>query len=98
MAKRRTPRRGIRWFIIPVALLGLRMALTRMANWLFLTFQGNMKKLLCSGKAVGGQSVRGDGRMAGFTFERKVNMGYVVSALQLSLYCYILWLTREIRI
>lgn len=71
MAKRRTPGGGIRWFILPVALLGLLMALTRMANWLFLTFQGNMKQPLCSGKAVGGQSVRGDGRMAGFTFKRR---------------------------
>lgn len=98
VAKRRTPDGGIRWLILPVALLGLLMVLTRMANWLFLTFEGNMKQLRCSGKAVGRQSVRGGGQVAGSTFEKKVNMGYVVSALWPSLYCHILWLTREIRI
>lgn len=54
--------------------LGYLIVLTGIANWLFLTFQKNVKRLLCSGKGVGMQSVE---EVAGSTFERKVNLGYV---------------------
>lgn len=97
-AKRSTCRGGIRWFIFPVALLGLLMMLTRMANWLFLIFQGNIETTTLFWEGSGRAISAGGGQVAGSTFERKVNMGYVVSALQPCLYYHILWLTREIRI
>lgn len=49
----------------------------RIANRLFLTFPKNVKRLLCSGKGVGVQSVEEGLQVAGSTFERKVNLGYV---------------------
>lgn len=59
-----------------ILFLGYSMVLTRIANWLFLTFPKNVKRLFCSGKGVGVQSVEGGSQVAGSTFERKVNLEY----------------------
>lgn len=70
----------------------------RIANRLFLTFPKNVKRLLCSGKGVGVQSVEEGLQVAGSTFERKVNLGYVFLCPTASPHCHILWVTKWVRI